>query len=1254
MKLLKIILENLASYEGAYTIDFTREPLKSTGLYSIVGPTGSGKSTILDAICLALYGKAPRFEDATDMKFFDNKEQHAKERSKILPPGDPRNILHKGAKEGRAEVEFIANDGERYCAIWYVKHGTKQYAPRERTLLKYVKKADGTETAQTLFKRNADSPLFREIIGLDYEQFTRTIMLAQNSFANFIKCDAKDKAKLLERLTGTEIYTQIAVRIKAHYDEARLQFDKFHSLVKAEEENQMQDEERRECESELRQTQERIKTTENLARNTEQQIDWLHQWNDLKQAYRAIQETLTHKRRELEAHNNDEKQLKIYNALTLHISGQYAKFKQMEEDIEQIRKTIVVMDQNLQQAHSAETRLQQETKDLQKQLETEEKQYEELQPQLIKARNILSVLSVKQTDAGLLENKNKAARTKWEAARQAQSENQKKQELLQLSLNQTETTLSQLKPFEKAIQKADLLIKTFEELKELENILVNDKKQLTVYHSEAQQLSRAEGDLKQKQDQTQLETDKINKSLQTLETQLKKQDAVKLRIKIEQANTNFNCFKEAFDSWSSYFTCIRNCYNYQKEIDEKRQIILQLQLKAEQLTGSKQTIETQLPGIQTAYQMFVSKSAGTMRSLLKEGSPCPVCGAIHHPYAETPAADSAAETLRLKQQELIDKKAETEQQLNIIQTQLSQEKGTVTGLQKRLELEQSDLPEKEKKWSSMIQLDESLRLVISAQDRDGGVRRYRFLEQKRNEAERILTKLQDEEKILLQLDNEYKKLQHLKDSQLKVMSDIDKAYNEARLKSAQKQKETDLLAQQIQKEDGQHMKVIHELNGYGLEENWMSMWQKAPDSYKEKWLKRKDIWEQSTLNKEATASDLKSLQESRNALNAQEEDTRLHLQQTTKEYEKVLEEQHRFEVQLKNFWNGAMPDEVERNAKVRVEKCRQSYEAVLERTNKAKSASESLKATIAMKRQQLQTSVEQKDIQIAAIENWLKTSDYSISFDQLTWYFSPERKWDELREILTHLKEDLKEVEGQVKVRQQQLKEKETDQHHTDLPEEALCSTLQQLQDQLVQEKKVQQTNLFKLENDKQSRLRLKEIQKEGVQIEKAYSNWTELNKLMGANQGDDIRQAAQCYTLQFLIAHANRQLKILTSRYRLVQVPDSLSLRVKDMDYAGEERNVSSLSGGETFLISLALALGLSAISSDNHNYGMLFIDEGFGTLDQESLNTVIDALSTLQSVQGKKVCVISHTQEMRERIPVQIQVIKGNAEGKSSLRII
>ena len=170
---------------------------------------------------------------------------------------------------------------------------------------------------------------------------------------------------------------------------------------------------------------------------------------------------------------------------------------------------------------------------------------------------------------------------------------------------------------------------------------------------------------------------------------------------------------------------------------------------------------------------------------------------------------------------------------------------------------------------------------------------------------------------------------------------------------------------------------------------------------------------------------------------------------------------------------------------------------------------------------------------------------------------------------------------------------------------------------------------------------------------EKTYNNWKLLNDILGNANGDKFRETAQIYTLRFLIRQANAQLRFLNRRYSLEQVSNSLGIRVIDHDRADEVRNISSLSGGETFLVSLALALGLSSLSSRHISIQNLFVDEGFGTLDAESLNLVIDALSNLQTMQGKKVGVISHTTEMRERIRTQICVIKAGTGGRSTIEI-
>ena len=176
----------------------------------------------------------------------------------------------------------------------------------------------------------------------------------------------------------------------------------------------------------------------------------------------------------------------------------------------------------------------------------------------------------------------------------------------------------------------------------------------------------------------------------------------------------------------------------------------------------------------------------------------------------------------------------------------------------------------------------------------------------------------------------------------------------------------------------------------------------------------------------------------------------------------------------------------------------------------------------------------------------------------------------------------------------------------------------------------------------------LQEMQRQ----QQRYRIWGQLNELIGSQDGKKFRNYAQQYTLDVLLAYANQHLNQLARRYRLQRISDSLGLMVIDQDMGDENRSVHSLSGGESFLVSLALALGLASLSSNRVKVESLFIDEGFGSLDADTLRVAMDALDSLQA-QGRKVGVISHVQEMTERINTKIMVQR-TAGGRSLVEIL
>jgi len=162
---------------------------------------------------------------------------------------------------------------------------------------------------------------------------------------------------------------------------------------------------------------------------------------------------------------------------------------------------------------------------------------------------------------------------------------------------------------------------------------------------------------------------------------------------------------------------------------------------------------------------------------------------------------------------------------------------------------------------------------------------------------------------------------------------------------------------------------------------------------------------------------------------------------------------------------------------------------------------------------------------------------------------------------------------------------------------------------------------------------------------------WQAVNMAVGSKNGDRFARLAQSITLDVLLDRANHHLRDLKPRYRLKRAGTELALNIVDQDMGDEERSTRSLSGGERFLVSLSLALALSRMGGTGGLAATLFIDEGFGSLDAESLDLAIDALEALQS-QGRTIGVISHVDAMKERIPVQIRV-KRQGGGRSNIAV-
>ncbi|MBX3471951.1 MAG: AAA family ATPase, partial [Planctomycetes bacterium] len=207
MRVLAVRGHDLASLGGSFTLDLAASPLADAGLVVVTGPTGAGKSTLLDAMCLALFDQTPRLRGrGAPVGFLEEADR------KALSSADPRCLVRRGAVEAGAEVDFVGRDGRRWRAAWSVRRargrpdGRLQAQTLSLTCLDTGERRGGTRT-ETL-------QAIEEALGLDYTAFCRSALLAQGDFASFLQARGSERAALLERLTGTELYG--ALSIAAH------------------------------------------------------------------------------------------------------------------------------------------------------------------------------------------------------------------------------------------------------------------------------------------------------------------------------------------------------------------------------------------------------------------------------------------------------------------------------------------------------------------------------------------------------------------------------------------------------------------------------------------------------------------------------------------------------------------------------------------------------------------------------------------------------------------------------------------------------------------------------------------------------------------------------------------------------------------------------------------------------------------------------------------------------------------------------
>lgn len=1134
MKFLQLEILNLASLDkqGGEVINFEEGALGESTIFSIVGPTGSGKSTLLDAICLALYNRAPRYprkkgDKNQNIEIFGAADASESNR---LAPTDSRNILTRGKKEGYSKLTFLANNGSIYRAEWHVRFQRVRYENAKTALYKITRKGEEiTEEA-------ADWNELPNIIGLDYDQFLRTVLIAQGSFANFLTAKENERYELLEKLIGCEeTYTNIATEIKKAKDQATDAYNQMAASVEAVKQNLLNDEE-------LAQLQEEIDRLEKAEKELDSQLQAISkdlQW--FEESDKQIKQiTICQTDMEQAADAIKAMQAQILR-LQLHDEVQPAvnllqEVERQTQSIHEQEEYILKAEGNIKSQESAISESEKTLASLKEAVGKAQEQLEKALPVIAEARALKTKMEAAMPNL----------KEKKEALESAQKENL-------TALKDVEENARNIQKWEAETEKANLALKATQE---------EIAKQKQVLHEATQAAEQAWETERNKTAGQNIEELQNSKTVADRKLQ-DVQQAIKVVAHLDAATTEKQKNEERILVLGK-----RNA-----EIDEA---LGKLTIKA--LTQETLTLRN-------AYTLMVSEKWEIHRANLTEGKPCPLCGSTTHPYHTDnrqfeEATTELSQLLKVKE-DLLKQQQKEEKDLS---GERKQNDGEVQTLQKQQEKLSGEIATYEEEWKALIaqypkipKAEAELKSLLPIYE---------------NKAKDASSKLS----LFNKIQKEIERLTQLKDKAVK-----DEAAYESKASTIQNKAQENTSACATKLAEHKALAI--------------------------------NITSQQKSKEEAYGKALQA-------------------------WNSAKKEMEEWQEKYKQILNGEEPDAAEQRLTAAKGEATKAADTQNENINKLKAELANSKGSHQTMLSQNKTMKENLQAKEKELDLWIE--EYNKQLEEKSIEPSLIDR-NTIREML-HSAEDWNAIRREKDEKEKavasttalyQSAEKAHQQHLEHQPAQTRDAllTIQQEYQERSQRNELIAANA-RMQNHQEAVKQLGDKAEALQLVTQEKDDWTAITDAIGAD-GKTLRKIAQCYTLSFLIAHANQEIRKFNSRYELQQVKHSLGIRVIDHDRADDIRDTTSLSGGETFIVSLGLALGLSALSSRNISFENLFIDEGFGTLDPDTLATVIDSLAMLQSSQGKKVGVISHTDTMSERITTQIRIIKNGNSGSSHIEI-